>query len=315
MNNYNKKAQNYQYNINNARKLNIKSRDKNNKSLVINVNQKENNVNTDNNQESFIASTLLEFNGLVSKAQKIGQILINNKDILKASKDNDLIKDQLKNSFEILDVNNKIEKLDKKIEYEKKTVEELQKINVDLNNKMNLFNENSHQYKNKVKELDEVINQLKQTTNSNNSNNNASSSNYDNTSSNQGSQVIQSGDNNKYKLCRENDSLFLEKKPKKKKIKFGFVESIFMKQEKLQIINKEKKSTDIKENKDIINNSHKEKKLVFINMNKGNSKEKSDYTKITKEEYEDAASQMANLLLIESLSSLEQENNKDKIIF
>ena len=180
MNNINKKKLEYNYdretNNNNIRKLNIKQRNINNRSLS---NNKINHINNDvNDSKSFIESTLLAFNGLVSKAQEIGQILIDNKEIIHENKDNNLINNQLKNSIEILNVDKKIDKLDKKIKNEQKTVEELQKINLDLNNKINLFNENSQQYENKVKELVDVINQLKQNNSNNVSNNNSNNSNY-----------------------------------------------------------------------------------------------------------------------------------------
>ena len=309
MNNINKKKLEYNYdretNNNNIRKLNIKQRNINNRSLS---NNKINHINNDvNDSKSFIESTLVAFNGLVSKAQEIGQILIDNKEIIHENKENNLINNQLKNSIEILNVDKKIDKLDKKIKNEQKTVEELQKINLDLNNKINLFNENSQQYENKVKELVDVINQLKQN-NSNNGSNNNSNSNGETV--NQNSYIGEQ--NNKFIPCNTNSNFTLEKKPKRKKIKFGFVESIFMKPDKFQIINNRKPNvykTDKNDNF-YINKTKKENKLVFVNINKNyfNENNNSKIKKITSEEYQDAAEQMANHLIIESIMSLENED-------
>ena len=310
MNNINKKKLEYNYdretNNNNIRKLNIKQRNINNRSLS---NNKINHINNDvNDSKSFIESTLVAFNGLVSKAQEIGQILIDNKEIIHENKDNNLINNQLKNSIEILNVDKKIDKLDKKIKNEQKTVEELQKINSDLNNKINLFNENSQQYENKVKELVDVINQLKQNNSNNVSNNNSNNSNGE--TANQNSYIGEQ--NNKFIPCNTNSNFTLEKKPKRKKIKFGFVESIFMKPDKFQIINNRKPNvykTDKKDNF-YINKTKKENKLVFVNINKNyfNENNNSKIKKITSEEYQDAAEQMANHLIIESIMSLENED-------
>ena len=310
MNNINKKKLEYNYdretNNNNIRKLNIKQRNINNRSLS---NNKINHINNDvNDSKSFIESTLVAFNGLVSKAQEIGQILIDNKEIIHENKDNNLINNQLKNSIEILNVDKKIDKLDKKIKNEQKTVEELQKINLDLNNKINLFNENSQQYENKVKELVDVINQLKQNNSNNVSNNNSNNSNGE--TANQNSYIGEQ--NNKFIPCNTNSNFTLEKKPKRKKIKFGFVESIFMKPDKFQIINNRKPNvykTDQNDNF-YINKTKKENKLVFVNINKNyfNENNNSKIKKITSEEYQDAAEQMANHLIIESIMSLENED-------
>ena len=67
----------------------------------------------------------MAFNGLVSQAQQIGQILIDNKDIINANKQNDLISNKLKNSIDILNVDSKIDKINQKIKDEHKTVEDL----------------------------------------------------------------------------------------------------------------------------------------------------------------------------------------------
>ena len=146
----------------------------------------------------------------------------------------------LKNSIEILNVEKKMDKLDNKIKNEHKTVEKLQKINIDLNNKINLFNENSQKYENKVKELVNVINQFKQN-NNNGSNNNINNSNGDNIYNMIGKKNISRVESiNKFIPSNQKNNFILQGKPKKKKIKFGFVESIFMKPDKFQIINLKK---------------------------------------------------------------------------
>ena len=297
------------------RKLNLKLRNNNNRSAStsnnkknkINYNNSKNYIeNNDNNSKSFIESTLLAFNGLVSQAQQIGQILIDNKEIINDNKENELVSNQLKNSIEILNMDKKIDKLDNKIRNEHKTIEELQKINLDLNNKINLFNKNSQQYENKVKELSDVINQLKQN-NNNITNNNSEKSIRDNISSsliNQNHNVPINYSGNKYIPSNQNNSFTLEGIPKKKKMKFGFVERIFMKDDKFQYINNQKPKININ-----IDKSNKEQKLIIVNMNKGNEAEDNKNKIITKEEYEDAAEQIANQLLIESLFSLNENEN------
>ena len=157
----------------NNRKLHIKQR--NNKSLKLNKdkNMEEQNEKEEmniNDSKSFIESTLIAFNGLVSQAQELGQILLDNKEMINSKNKNQLnnnlkasnINDNNENN-EINDINvkSKLNKLNQEIKNEHKTVEELQKINSDLNYKINLFNENTQQYENKVKELVTVINQIK----------------------------------------------------------------------------------------------------------------------------------------------------------
>ena len=306
---------------NNNRKLHIKQRDINNRSLS-NINEIKKNKNiveyeneneNDDESKSFIESTLVAFNGLVSQAQQIGQILIDNKDIINANKQNDLISNKLKNSIDILNVDSKIDKINQKIKDEHKTVEDLQKINMDLNNKINLFNQNSQQYENKVKELVNIINQLKQNNNYGTNNNNHNN-NDDNLLSGIVKQNLSTGESlNKYvSTSSENNNFTLERKPKRKKIKFGFVESIFMKPDKFEIINKKKpnENNSYKEENFIKNKKNKEPKLIFVNMNK--SKVKDDYKNkiLTNDDYEDAATQMANHLIIESLLSIQDEDNE-----
>ena len=318
MNNFGNKKKiepNYNYlaETNNSmnRKLNLRQRNIDNNNTYLNINNTNMNEreNDENNSKSFIESTLVAFNGLVSKAQQIGQILIDNKEIINDNKENDLISNQLKNSIEILNVDKKIDKLNKKIKNEQKTVEELQKINLDLNNKINLFNENSQHYEYKVKELSNVINQLKQSNSNTGSNNNSNNSNGDNNYISTVNQNFSSGEGNKYIPSKVTSNFTLERKPKKKKMKFGFVESIFMKPDKFQIINIKNPKENIANKNDNIINKKKKEKLVFVNMNKNNINEKSNDKIITNEEYQDAAEQMANHLLIESIISLKNEDD------
>jgi hypothetical protein len=299
------------------RKLNIKHRDINNNRSYSNISGIKNNQNKKNMYEyendekdvgeskSFIESTLAAFNGLVSQAQQIEQILIDKEEEINANKENELLNNKLKNS----NSDNKIEGIVKKINDEQKTVEELQNINTDLNNKINLFKENSKQYETKVKELVNVINQLKQNNNYG-SNNNSHISNADNLLSGMGNQNISWMDpGNKYIPTVENNNLVLERKPKRKKIKFGFVESIFMKDDKFEIMGKKKSNGNNSNKNDNApnNKAHKEPKLVFVNMNKNNLNDNFKDKELTKEEYEDAASQMANHIIIESLVSIQNE--------
>ena len=257
-----------------------------------------------NEPKSFIESTLVAFNELVSQAQQVGQILINNKEIINSNKENEFSNNKLKSSTD-----NNIDGLDTNINDEQKTVEELQNINSDLNNKINLFNENYKQYETKVKELVNVINQLKQNNNYG-SNNTSPIINADNLLRGMANHNISWMDSgNKYIPSVQNNNLILERKPKRKKIKFGFVESIFMKHDKFEIIDKKKSkgnNSNEKYNADK-NKAHKEPKLVFVNMNKNNFNDDYKDKKLTMEEYQDAASQMANYIIIESLDSIQNE--------
>ena len=297
--------------LNNKRKLNIKKRDINNnrslsnitpiarnKNIIRYINEKD---NDEDESQKYIESTLVAFNGLVSKAQKLGKILIDNKEMINTNKNNDLISDELKNSIEILNVEQKIDKIDKKIKNEHQTVEKLQKINSDLNNKINLFNENSQHYENKVKELTSVINQFKQN-NSNGSNYTSNNSNMDNLNKN----MSRAESINIYCPSNQQNNFMLEGKPKKKKIKFGFVESIFMKPDKFQINSIKKISLGNNQ----ITKAKKDPKLIFVNMNKINDDDKCLEPKINNIEYQDAAEQMANQIIIESILSLEKEDNE-----
>ena len=306
-------------NLQKDRKLNIKQRDINinNNRSYSNISGIKNNQNKKNmfeyendekdagESKSFIESTLAAYNGLVSQAQQIEQILIDKEEEINANKENELLNNKLKNS----NSDNKIEGIVKKINDEQKTVEELQNINSDLNNKINLFKENSKQYETKVKELVNVINQLKQN-NGYGSNNNSHVSNAENLLSGMANQNISWMDpGNKFIPTVENNNLILERKPKKKKIKFGFVESIFMKHDKFEIICKKKSNGNNSNKNDNApnNKAHKEPKLVFVNMNKNNLNDNFKDKELTKEEYEDAASQMANHIIIESLVSIQNE--------
>ena len=298
--------------LGNSRKLNIKQR--NNKSAnkdIIDCN----NIDIENNEKEevninkskdFIKSTIIAFNGLVSQAQELGQILIDNKEMMNTNNKNELNSSKLINSIDNIndmDINNinvksKLNKLNQEINNEHKTVEELQKINSDLNNKINLFNENTQQYENKVKELVTVINQIKNTNNNNASNSNSNSDNFSN------------GVGNNNVLGKDSvNNFILENKPKKKKLKFGFVETIFMKDDKFQIILKKKPPQYDISNKEYLTINKTLPKLLFVNMNKDdNENNGKGKNKASEEEYLDAASQMANHIIIESLISMENED-------
>ena len=307
---------------NNTRKLNIRQRSNKsaNKEIIDcsnidNQNNEKEEININNSKE-FIKSTLIAFNGLVSQAQELGQILIDNKEMINSNNKNEINSKKLKNSMNNVNINNindiddmnnindlnvksKLNKLNQEIKNEHKTVEELQKINSDLNNKINLFKENTQQYENKVKELVTVINQIKNTNNNNASNSNSNSDNYSNGL----------GNNNILRKDSSNNFM-LENKPKKKKMKFGFVETIFMKDDKFEVILKKPPPKYDIANKEYLTINKNMPKLKFVNINKNENDEKKekDKNKITEEDYLDAASQMANQLIIESLLLLEKED-------
>ena len=104
-----------------------------------------------NDSKSFIESTLIAFNGLVSQAQELGQILIDNKDMINSKNKNEMNSNKLKGSINNININSKINKLNQEIKDEHQTVEKLQKINSDLNDKINIFKENTKQYEIKSK--------------------------------------------------------------------------------------------------------------------------------------------------------------------
>ena len=288
----------------NERKLNLKQKNNrynnihDNMSLTPNA-QRKNNADLYNNYNNIrnikkkdlnIESTFITFNNLVSQAKELGHILIDNKDLLKNENFQSLENEDNGDLCEINNINmkQKINELNQEIQNEHKGVEELQKINSELNNKINLFNENAKQYEKKVDELITVINQVKNNNNSDNISNGISN-------------------NNNTMKEDKNNNFSLEKKPKKKKYKFGFVELIFMKDDKFEVIQKEKKSKyKITENKNFLI-KNKEPKLVFINLNKNKYKNNKIKPKATSEDYLDAASQMANHIIIESLISLKNE--------
>ena len=184
-------------------------------------------------------------------------------------------------------------------------MEELQKINSDLNAKINKFKENTEQYENKVKELVSVINQIKNT-NSNNtvSNSNSNSDNYSNGFINNSHNIIMKDSNN---------NLILENRPKKKKTRYGFVETIFMRDENFSKIIKKKPPQYYFSNQQYltIKKTNKEPKLVVVNMNRTNNDDNFK-EKATKEEYIDAATQLANQIIIESLISLQKEEKEEE---
>lgn len=261
-----------------------------------------NNSKSNNNKDLNLESTFMTFNNLVSQAKELGHILIDNKDLLKNQNFEFIESEENNELFEANNINMKseINKLNQEIKNEHKSVEELQKINSELNDKIILFNNNAKQYEKKVEELINVINQVK-----NNSNNN----------SNNNSDNISNGISNNNNILRKNSNqnFTIEKIPKKKKLKFGFVELIFMKENKFQMIQKEKPPEYEKSenNNFLIEKQNKEQKLVFVNMNKNNDEEnKINYT-VSKDDYYDAASQMANHIIIESLISLKNDEKKN----
>lgn len=261
-----------------------------------------NNNKSNNNKDLNLESTFMTFNNLVSQAKELGHILIDNKDLLKNQNFEFIESEENNELFEANNINMKseINKLNQEIKNEHKSVEELQKINSELNDKIILFNNNAKQYEKKVEELINVINQVK-----NNSNNN----------SNNNSDNISNGISNNNNILRKNSNqnFTIEKIPKKKKLKFGFVELIFMKENKFQMIQKEKPPEYEKSenNNFLIEKQNKEPKLVFVNMNKNNDEEnKINYT-VNKDDYYDAASQMANHIIIESLISLKNDEKKN----
>ena len=261
-----------------------------------------NNSKSNNNKDLNLESTFMTFNNLVSQAKELGHILIDNKDLLKNQNFEFIESEENNELFEANNINMKseINKLNQEIKNEHKSVEELQKINSELNDKIILFNNNAKQYEKKVEELINVINQVK-----NNSNNN----------SNNNSDNISNGISNNNNILRKNSNqnFTIEKIPKKKKLKFGFVELIFMKENKFQMIQKEKPPEYEKSenNNFLIEKQNKEPKLVFVNMNKNKDEEnKINYT-VNKDDYYDAASQMANHIIIESLISLKNDEKKN----
>ena len=260
----------------------------------------ENKINS-NNSKNFIESCLITFNNLVSQAKELGHILIENKEMLK-NKNYDFLdneeSDDLNESINNNNNINNIDRLNQEIQNEHKSVEQLQKINNELNNKINLFNDNAKLYENKVNELINVINQIKNNNNINIINNNSNS--------NGNSDNISNGlSNNSILTKNSNNNFTIEKKPKKKKYKFGFVELIFMKDDKFEIIQKKKPPQYEKsENKYfMIDKLKKDPKLVFVNVNKNKNKQKPN-----NDDYLDAATQMANHIIIESIQSLNEDD-------
>ena len=288
--------------------INMIIKNRNNKSIsfispmnknkdFIDCNREEINIKDD--PKAFIESTLIAFNGLVSQAQELGQILIDNKEMINLINQNENNNDNDKDNGNDNEVRDEIVKLNMELKTGYKMVEKLQKINTDLNSKINFFNKNTQQYKDKVKELVSLINQIKNDNNTCNLN-----VNIDNTNN---------GINNNNIIHSNNSNFNLENKPKKKKLKFGFVELIFMKDDKFEVIQKPKKPKYFPSQKEFftINKIHKDPKLVFVNINKNNNvNDNNKVDKTTIEEYMDAASQMANHIIIESLNSLQ---NEDKI--
>ena len=263
------------------------------KNKNIDIYNNYNNIRNKKSKDLNIESTFITFNNLVSQAKELGHILIDNKDLLKNENYDFIENEENDDLLEINDINMKseINKLNQEIKDEHSSVNELQKINSELNDKIILFNDNAKHYEKKVDELITVINQVK--------NNNNNSNNSDN---------ISNGiSNNNILRKNSNQNFTIEKKPKKKKQKFGFVELIFMKDDKFQVIQKKKPPKYEKSENNSFLIKNKEPKLVFVNMNKNEKNNNKIKMKATNEEYLDAASQMANQILIESVLSLKNE--------
>jgi hypothetical protein len=261
-------------------------------------------INIKDDPKTFIESTLIAFNGLVSQAQELGQILIDNKEMINLINQNENNNNKDNGNDNDNEVRDEINKLNMELKTGYKMVEELQKINTDLNDKINFFNKNTQQYKDKVKELVSLINQIKNDNNVCNLNVNIDNAN--------------NGINNNNIIQSNNSNFNLENKPKKKKLKFGFVELIFMKDDKFEVIQKPKMPKYYASQNEFftINKIHKEPKLVFVNINKNNNvNDNNKVDKTTMEEYMDAASQMANHIIIESLNSLQNSFLSSSILF
>ena len=315
--NINKKNLKYKIPIDMINNFNFKKKQKYNNNDISNESPKNNrtlNLRQNNNNEYTnlhsnlnkkkefnIESTLMTYNNLVSQAKELGHILIDNKDLLKNQNYNLIENEEYTDDYILsnnIDMKSEINKLNQEIKNEYKGVQELQKINSELNNKIILFNDNAKQYEKKVDELISVITQVK-----NNNNNNTSNNNSDNISNG-----ISNNNNSNIFRKSSNNNFSIEKVPKKKKIKFGFVELIFMKDDKFEIIQKlPPPKYEQSENKNFFIKKS-EPKLVFVNMNKNDNNGNNIIKfKATNEDYLDAASQIANQIIIESLISLKNE--------
>ena len=314
--NINKKNLKYKIPIDMINNFNFKKKQKYNNNDISNESPKNNrtlNLRQNNNNEYTnlhsnlnkkkefnIESTLMTYNNLVSQAKELGHILIDNKDLLKNQNYNLIENEEYTDDYILsnnIDMKSEINKLNQEIKNEYKGVQELQKINSELNNKIILFNDNAKQYEKKVDELISVITQVKNNNNNNTSNNSDNISN--GISNNNNSNIFRKSSNNNFSI---------EKVPKKKKIKFGFVELIFMKDDKFEIIQKlPPPKYEKSENKNFFIKKS-EPKLVFVNMNKNDNNGNNIIKfKATNEDYLDAASQIANQIIIESLISLKNE--------
>ena len=313
--NINKKNLKYKIPIDMINNFNFKKKQKYNNNDISNESPKNNrtlNLRQNNNNEYTnlhsnlnkkkefnIESTLMTYNNLVSQAKELGHILIDNKDLLKNQNYNLIENEEYTDDYILsnnIDMKSEINKLNQEIKNEYKGVQELQKINSELNNKIILFNDNAKQYEKKVDELISVITQVK---NNNNTSNNNSDNISNGISNNNNSNIFRKSSNNNFSI---------EKIQKKKKIKFGFVELIFMKDDKFEIIQKlPPPKYEKSENKNFVIKKS-EPKLVFVNMNKNdNNRNNIIKFKATNEDYLDAASQIANQIIIESLISLKNE--------
>ena len=318
-----------------GRKLHLKVRNDNKKYAdKIVLNNKSGNYFQENDNNPYVLDDGEEIN-----ENEIN--IINNKD------NNSFIDNSLQvltaQAKELHFINQKINnKLNREMVIEKKAVEEMQEINTEYENKVkelvNVINSLKQANENKKnKENKENIDSKdnKDNKNSKNSYVNNEIKNNENIIENTISiNINDKKDSKNSKINEINEkqkrrqeilaklsptkvsNIELEKKikkPKKKKVKFTFCETIFLRAEKLEVIQKKiipKKDINYKEVKsDKFELKNKEPKLKFININ-SDSNVVDKNVKLDKKEYQFAASQIANHLIIESLLSLNEEKSE-----
>lgn len=268
------------YELKKPMKINLKS--KNNKKFIDIINNYNDNkkklteINTLKEQEREKSPQFnIQGNTIMKHISK--DLKLNSKSFIE-SKLNNLVS-QAKELKNIISNTEEINNLSNKDENKDLEIQKLQKENEDLNSKITILKEKNIKYEQKINELVNSMEQLKQT-------------------NTQNTNVINS------------QNLTLEGKPKRKKIKFGFVELIFMHEEKLTIINKKKlpKYTFSEKKTFTLGRVRREPKLIFKNMNNNTN---NDEGKATEEDYIDAAEQIANNIIIESLNSIKLEDEEN----
>ena len=268
------------YELKKPMKINLKS--KNNKKFIDIINNYNDNkkklteINTLKEQEREKSPQFnIQGNTIIKHISK--DLKLNSKSFIE-SKLNNLVS-QAKELKNIISNTEEINNLSNKDENKDLEIQKLQKENEDLNSKITILKEKNIKYEQKINELVNSMEQLKQT-------------------NTQNTNVINS------------QNLTLEGKPKRKKIKFGFVELIFMHEEKLTIINKKKlpKYTFSEKKTFTLGRVRREPKLIFKNMNNNTN---NDEGKATEEDYIDAAEQIANNIIIESLNSIKLEDEEN----